>query len=130
MEAININELDKKTKKKPTATVEQVVVIPNFIVWIVLGLLLTNAITGGVLYMNRGLLVDSWKAQVHAMTEPNKVEAKEQTKDNGGANLQSGAEIVTSPKPTATPTITNDTKGGCDLRFNELHEGVCYPLAQ
>jgi hypothetical protein len=126
MEAININELDKKTKKKTATAYEtkQIEVIPNFITYTVLILLVTNLIMGGVLYVNRGLLVGSWKAQIHALTAPEKTEAEANKEDNGGA------DVITSPKPTASPIVDSNSKGGCDLRFNELHEGVCYPLAQ
>jgi hypothetical protein len=122
MEALNIQELDKKTKVKANKYEPKIIeVVPTFIIWII-GIMFVGIVTmGGVLYSNRELLVNDWKAQIHAMTEPQKAQAKEEPK-----------AVIVTPKPSPSPTVVtidSNSKGGCDLKTSELSEGVCYPKA-
>jgi hypothetical protein len=119
MESINIQELDKKTKVKANKYEPKIVeVVPTFIIWIIGIMVVMSTIMGGVLYNNRELLVNSWKAQIHAMTEPQKAQAKEEPK-----------AVIVTPTPAPTVMIDSNSKGGCDLKTSELSEGVCYPKA-
>lgn len=119
MNVIDTNTLDDKKKVKAVKT-ETIEVIPNFITGLLTTMFLLNVALGSLLYFNRGVILENWRYQVHNWTKP-------QT-----ANAETAKPTVSpTAKPSASPTvvIVPTNKGGCDTRYNELHEGVCYPKA-
>jgi hypothetical protein len=134
MNAIDTNNLEvKATKKaKKPAEPQMIEVIPNLVWKIGLFLVVTNLITGGIVWMNKDVLVDHWRDVIHTATAEKQVQAV--------VEATAAPTATIAPEATKSATVSGikaeklapmqPTKGGCMPGFRLEDDGQCWKLAE